>query len=254
MTIVVKLGGRVQSDPRLSGAVRDYRARSKARLCIVHGGGDEVSSLQRTLGHEPSFVNGRRVTTAEDLELVRMVLSGSANKRLVATLRAAGVEAAGISGEDGGLLSAVPIDRERFGHAGKPVKVNTALIDVLLAGGFVPVISPVASDAGSESGAALNVNGDDAAAAIAAELNAELWLISDVEGVLDEHMMTIGRIDAAQLDSLVAAGTVNRGMHAKLEAGFAALEAGASRVRIASLEAFSDDTAGTILSLTPSMR
>jgi acetylglutamate kinase len=253
MTIVIKIGGRVQSDSRLGDAVRRL-AQSGRQICIVHGGGDEVSSLQRSLGLEPVFVNGRRVTTEEDLELVRMVLSGSANKRLVAALRAAGVEAAGISGEDGGLLAAEPIDPARFGRAGRPSRVNRALLDALLAGRFVPVISPVAADAQAKKGAALNVNGDDAAAAIAAELNAQLWLISDVPGVLDEHGATIEQIEPAQLESLISAGTVNSGMHAKLEAGFAALDAGVPLVRIAALDAFWNDTTGTTLTLTPSMR
>jgi acetylglutamate kinase len=205
--------------------------------------------LQRQLGREPEFVNGRRVTTDEDVELVRMVLSGSANKRLVAMLTAAGLPAAGVSGEDGGLLPATPIDA-RLGRAGTPLAPATSLIRVLLAAGFLPVISPVATDSTSTLRAPLNVNGDDAAAAIAAALGAELWMIADVEGVLDAGRAVIQGINAAQLASLVTEGTVNKGMHAKLEAGFAALEAGAPGVRIASLEGLSNVDSGTFLSLT----
>lgn len=254
MTIVVKLGGRVQSDPRLIQAVDDLWRSARGRLCIVHGGGDEVSTLQRQLGREPTFVNGRRVTTDDDLELVRMVLSGSANKRLVSAFLAAGVRAVGISGEDGGLLAATPIDAAQFGRAGKPVAADTAVIESLLLGGFLPVISPVARDATSTTGEALNVNGDDAAAAIAGALSAELWLIADVAGVLDDEGNVIPSLDSAQTDALVSTGVVNKGMHAKLEAGFAALNAGATRVRIASLDAFAQGDAGTLLSLTMSTK
>ncbi|MGK2962668.1 MAG: acetylglutamate kinase [Gemmatimonadaceae bacterium] len=249
MTIVIKLGGRVQSDHRLANALNRLWNANEGAVCIVHGGGDEVSALQRQLGREPEFVNGRRVTTEEDLELVRMVLSGSANKRLVAMLTSAGLPAAGISGEDGGLLPAIPIDA-RLGRAGKPITPGTSLIRTLLAAGFLPVISPVATDSTSTFRAPLNVNGDDAAAAIAAALGAELWMIADVDGVLDAGRAVIQRISAAQLPSLVAAGTVNKGMHAKLEAGFAALEAGAPGVRITSIEGLSSAKAGTSLSLT----
>lgn len=254
MTVVVKLGGRVQSDTRLVDAVRELWSSVPGSFCIVHGGGDEVSTLQRQMGREPTFVNGRRVTTNDDLELVRMVLSGSINKRLVSALGAAGVPAVGISGEDGGLLSAAPIDVEQLGRAGRPVASHTAIIETLFAGGFLPVISPVARDVTSGRGEALNVNGDDAAAAIAGALGAELWLIADVAGVLGGDCSVLSHIEAAQAESLVSTGIVSKGMHAKLEAGFAALGAGCPVVRIASLDAFSNRNAGTFLSLTPSMK
>jgi acetylglutamate kinase len=252
MTVVVKLGGRVQAAAELGSAVRSLCAGERGLLCVVHGGGDEVTALQRELGREPVFVGGRRVTTEEDIDLVRMVLSGSANKRLVSMLSAAGVAAVGISGEDGGLLPAEPIDPERLGRAGKPLVPDTRIIVSLVEKGFLPVISPVGIDA-TEHGGALNINGDDAAAAIASALGAELWMIADVAGVLDEANVVIPEIDPRQAEFFVAAGVVSRGMQAKLEAGFAALNAGSPAVRIASLDAFTDDNAGTFLSLVPSM-
>lgn len=250
---IIKLGGRVQSDPLLVGALSHLWQVEPGNLCVVHGGGDEISSLQRALGREPSFVNGRRVTTDDDIELVRMVLSGTANKRMVAAMSAAGIPAVGVSGEDGGLLSAEPIDTEKFGKSGKPVKAEVHLITSLLASGFLPVISPVATNLQSAEREALNVNGDDAAAVIAAALGAELWLIADVAGVLDGNRELITTLDQATTDSLVTNGTVNSGMHAKLEAGFSALSAGASAVRIAGIEALTGKEAGTLLSLTPIM-
>lgn len=249
---VIKLGGRIQSDPALVSGLVDLWTREPGSFCVVHGGGDEISSLQRALGREPSFVNGRRITTDDDVDLVRMILSGSANKRLVSSLNAAGVESVGISGEDGGVVVAEPIDVEKFGRSGKPVSADTRLIRLLLDASFLPVISPVAASSSSTRDA-LNVNGDDAAAVIASALNAELWLLADVAGVMNDNRQVIDELDQASVDTLVAAGTVNSGMRAKLEAGFAALNAGASKVRIAGLDALSGRESGTLLSLTPIM-
>lgn len=235
--IVIKLGGRVQSRPELALALLARWNASPGSMCVVHGGGDEVSTLQRQMGREPAFINGRRITSDEDIDLVRMVLSGSANKRLVSSLVAAGLAAVGISGEDAGLIEATPIDLASFGRSGTPVAVRTELIESLLLSGFMPVISPVARDISSANGAALNVNGDDAAAAIASALRAELWMIADVEGVLDADRRVISSVDEAKTNALVSSGVVNQGMHAKLEAGFAAISKGATAVRIAGLEA-----------------
>ena len=253
MMKVLKLGGRVQSDPALISALSSMWSSAPGSFCVVHGGGDEISSLQRALGREPSFVNGRRITTEQDVELVRMILSGSANKRLVSALATAGIPSVGISGEDGGLLMAEPIDIDLFGRAGKPTRADTRLVRLLLDSSFLPVVSPVAANEGSLTRDALNVNGDDAAALIAASLGGELWLIADVAGVMDENRRIIEELDQSTVDALVAAGTVNSGMRAKLEAGFAALTAGACKVRIAGLEALSGNESGTLLSLTPIM-
>ena len=254
MTIVVKLGGRVQSDPRLALAVKNLRDRESGSVCIVHGGGDEVSALQRQLGREPSFIGGRRVTTDADLDVVRMVLSGVVNKRIVAMMSAAGIPAVGISGEDGALLPAEPIDLERFGKAGRPLEPDVRILHTLLGAGFLPVISPVGTDVTARDRSALNVNGDDAAAAIAGALCAELWMIADVAGVLDEDGAVIDEMDPGLMSVLVTSGTIISGMHAKLEAGFMALNAGSPAVRIASLAAFTDRTSGTSLSLSTSLR
>lgn len=251
--IVVKLGGRVQSDPGLIPGLAALWRRIPGELAIVHGGGDEVSEMQKRLGREPSFINGRRITSEEDVDLVRMVLSGTANKRLVADLVAAGVPAVGISGEDSGLIEAEPIDLATFGHAGTPVGIRAKLIETLLASSFLPVISPVARDIRSAKGAALNVNGDDAAAALAAAMKAELWMIADVGGVLDANRQVLDSLSKSATDSLFATGVVNRGMHAKLEAGFAALEGGATAVRIAGLEAISKTESEYGTQLTTSM-
>lgn len=253
MMKVIKIGGRVQSDPALAPAIAAAWREFAGSLCVVHGGGDEISAMQRALGREPSFINGRRITTEQDLDLVRMILSGTANKRLVALLAAENIPAVGISGEDGGLLMAEPIDPEKFGRSGRPISANVIVLKTLLEGSFLPVISPIGTDATSVTHDALNVNGDDAAAVIAAALGAELWLVADVAGVMDAGRKLIHELDQATTDALVSQGTVNSGMHAKLEAGFNALNRGATGVRIAGLDALSGKGSGTLLSLTPIM-
>lgn len=251
MITVIKLGGRVQSEPTLIEAIAAFWQRSAGHLCIVHGGGDEISTLQRALGREPSFVNGRRITNAEDIDVVRMVLSGSANKRLVAAFTAEGVPAVGISGEDGSLLAAQPVDG--LGRVGKPTSADPLLIETLMSAGFLPVISPVAFDQ-STPGETLNVNGDDAAAVIASALGAELWLVSDVPGVKDADGNVVASLEPSRVESMVQSGVVNSGMRAKLEAGFDALTRGAASVRIAGIDVLRNDETGTLLSLTPSMK
>lgn len=245
MIRVVKIGGRAQQAAGLIPAlVAAWRA-APSGLVVVHGGGDEVSMLQRAMGRDPQFIGGRRVTTDDDIAILRMTLSGVVNKRLVAALVAHGVPAVGLSGEDAALLSAVPIDVATMGRAGEPTDTNAHLVRHLLKGGFVPVISPLARDAQSDAGDALNVNGDDAAAAIAAALEAtELLLIADVEGVVDQDGV-VATLEADRVPSLVAAGTVTAGMIAKLEASIRALVAGVSRVRIGDLTAIADATRGT---------
>jgi acetylglutamate kinase len=257
MTRVVKVGGRAQSDPRLPIALAtaaQAAARSAghaASLCVVHGGGDEVSALQRRLGLEPTFSGGRRVTSAADLDVVRMVLSGMVNKRLVALLVALGIRAVGISGEDAMLFTAHVTD-PRMGRVGGAVRVAPDLVDALLAGGYVPVISPVARDGDDTGGAGLNVNGDDAAGALAAALHAdELVFVADVSGVL-ENDVTLPTLDADRAAALIASGVAAGGMAAKLEAAVTALRGGVACVRIAGLDGIGDPTAGTRIVLSPS--
>jgi acetylglutamate kinase len=242
---VVKIGGRAQQATALIPALAAAWRATPGGLVVVHGGGDEVTALQRAMGRDPEFIGGRRVTTDADIAILRMTLSGVVNKRLVAALVAEGIPAVGVSGEDAALLSAEPIDTATMGRTGEPAHANVHLLRHLLQGGFLPVISPLARDARSDVGDALNVNGDDAAAAIASALHAsELLLIADVAGVLDEGHV-VGALDAARARALVAAGTVTAGMIAKLEASHRALAAGVSRVRIGDLTAIADASQGT---------
>lgn len=216
-------------------------------VVVVHGGGDEVSVLQSALGGSTKFVNGRRVTMEKDIDIVRMALSGSANKRLVAALNDAGLSAVGLSGEDAALIGATPMDPEQLGFVGAPSKINTKLLRLLIDGGFLPVISPVSRDASGTMGSALNVNGDDAAAAIAVALKAtELLLVADVEGVMADGMV-VQALTPTDAQGLIDNGTAVGGMQAKLQAGMAALAGGVGRVRISDIGAIEDLSRGTTL-------
>lgn len=249
MKRVVKLGGRAQSADLLPALVARAWSESASALCIVHGGGDEVSALQRMLGREPRFAGGRRITTADDLELIRMVLSGAVNKRIVARLCAAGVRAVGVSGEDAALISAEPLGIAEFGHVGMPSCIDTELVESLWLGGFMPVISPLACSASSPS-AALNVNGDDAAAALAVALIAdELLLVADVEGVMDADGEVMRELDVDRARALIASGVAIGGMAAKLEAAHAALAGGVRTVRIADIQGLIQRERGTFVRL-----
>lgn len=257
MTRVIKVGGRAQGDARLASLLAaatgssalDRRNAAVARLVVVHGGGDEISAMQRRLGLEPTFVGGRRVTSEADLEVVRMLLSGTVNKRLVALLVSAGVRAVGLSGEDGGLITARLSDAG-LGRVGCDVSCDARLLDYLVSGAWLPVISPLARDRDSSEGAGLNVNGDDAAAAVAVALGAdELLFLADVEGVLEQDTL-VPKLDRDGIDDLVARGVVQGGMRAKLEAALAALDQGVRSVRIGALAAIADPTLGTTITLS----
>jgi acetylglutamate kinase len=255
-TRVIKVGGRPQLDPALIGSlVRAHRATvssapATARdegFVLVHGGGDEISTLQRLYGVTAEFRGGRRMTSVLDLEIIRMALSGSANKRLVSALVSEHVQAIGLSGEDAGLLIAAPLDPEQFGFVGTPSEVNAQLLRMLLDQQFLPVISPVSRCSDPLLGATLNVNGDDAAAAIAVALKAsELLLVSDVAGVLHEGQ-AIAMLAPEDAQKLIDDGTAQGGMAAKLQAAMRALDGGVERVRISDIAAIEQVDRGTVL-------
>jgi acetylglutamate kinase len=247
MTRVIKVGGRPQTDPALAGLVATSCDAAPGATMIVHGGGDEITALQRAFGIVPSFVDGRRVTTDADIDIVRMALSGVSNKRLVAALAECGVNALGLSGEDGSLIEARPIDRDRLGHVGSPTRINTEFLKALLSAGFVPVISPVSRGVGGTSSIALNVNGDDAAAAIAVDVGAsELLLIVDVDGVMRDGVV-LEEVDADEAHRMLDDGSATGGMRAKLQAAVLAANAGVPRVRIGSIHSITDSTLGTFV-------
>lgn len=250
MTRVLKVGGRPQADPALASLIAETWDALSGAMVLVHGGGGDISALQNAMGVSAQFVDGRRVTTAQDVEFVRMALSGTANKRLVSSLVREGVRAVGISGEDASLIAATPVDSGKLGHVGTPQRINGSLLLHLIDGGYLPVISPVSRNIAHELGAALNVNADDAASAIAIAIEAdELLIISDVPGVLvdDEPIPTL---TIAEARGLVRDALATGGMRTKLLAATAAAAGGVKRVRITDLDGIKDPSRGTVIEHT----
>ena len=179
-----------------------------------------------------------------------MALSGTANKRLVSSLVREGVRAIGLSGEDASLIAATPLDPTRLGHVGVPQKINNSLLLHLIDGGYLHVISPVSRNVGHELGPALNVNADDAAAAIAIAIEAEeLVIVSDVPGVMVDDKPAAA-LSLPEARGLVRDGRASGGMRAKLTAAVAAAEGGVKRVRITDLSGIKDRKRGTLIQKT----
>jgi acetylglutamate kinase len=222
-------------------------ARALVRLdpvVVVHGGGRAVSALSRRLGLPVEKRDGRRVTSPEVAEVVELVMGGPVNRQVVMALRAAGLDAVGLSGVDGGLLTARPIPGE-LGHVGEIAQVRVALLESFLLAGLTPVIAPMAPEASGAEGTPLNVNADDAAAAVAGALRAaELLFVSDVPGVEVDGAIRPA-LEAGDVETLVELGMATNGMAAKLRAASAALRAGARAVRIGDLHLLEDAGAGT---------
>ncbi|HZM16255.1 MAG TPA: acetylglutamate kinase [Candidatus Krumholzibacteria bacterium] len=233
VTVVFKYGGSVQEDATLARTWAHDLAtlvRLGLRPIVVHGGGPELTRVMQRLGVEPRFVDGHRITDAETATLAEMVFA-RINKQIVALLARVGVRAMGISGSDGGLLQVRthrPEGRD-LGFVGAVEAVDPAPLLHLQQGGFVPVISPTATDA---CGQLHNINADFVAAAVAAAMHAsELVFLSDVPGYLEDgHPVAI--LAASRAQALLRAGAVQGGMQPKLEAALQALAAGVPRVRL----------------------
>ena len=232
MKLLVKLGGTLLDVE----ATRERLARQIAAvarttaLVVVHGGGRQLTQYLSERGVESRFVDGLRVTTPEILDAVVKVVAGSVNRQLVATLNCAGARAVGISGVDANLVEAEQLD-PALGSVGRVTRANPALLDVLLAGGFLPVVACVAS---GRDGRFYNVNADQMAMACAAAFGADqLIFLTDVEGVMDGGKHRVAHLTPARSEEMIAAGIATGGMLAKLNAAQAALRQGVPQVRIA---------------------
>jgi acetylglutamate kinase len=241
---VVKIGGAALADSSWLDAFASAAAASAVPTVIVHGGGPDITLLSDRLGVEVRWHEGRRVTDAAALDVAGMVLNGRVNKKIVGALVRAGVDAIGISGIDGGLLRADVAQGGALGRVGRIASVRTALLHALLAAGHTVVLSPMSL---GPDGEPLNVNADDAAAAVASSLAAtELVFLTDVPGVRDAEGVR-AFLDAGEASVLVQSGVASGGMGVKLSAGVQALGSGVPAVRIGDTSVLFDGAAGTVL-------
>jgi acetylglutamate kinase len=259
-TIVIKYGGAAMVDERLKeGVCQDVVLMHYVgmRPVLVHGGGPEVSEVMRRLGKEPSFVNGLRVTDAETMEIVEMVLAGKTNKSIVGAINRQGGQAVGLSGRDADLIVADKAQAEvDLGFVGRVRQVNPGILETLAAGGYIPVISTVACGPDGES---YNVNADSVAGEMAARLKAEkLILMTDVPGILqdvEDPDSLISAMSADEAMEMVRSGRASRGMIPKIEACVAAVRGGVERAHIIDgrrprallMEMFTDTGIGTMI-------
>jgi acetylglutamate kinase len=257
-TVVVKYGGHAMDDPEL--AVLFASDVVLMRLVginpvVVHGGGPQITELMRRLGKEPEFVEGRRVTDAETVDIVRMALVGKVNREVVAMVNRLGSYAVGLSGEDAGLIRVDQRD-PKLGYVGDVRAIDPTIVLRLVREELIPVIATVGVD---DEGQAYNVNADTVAGAIAESLGAEkLVYLTDVAGVYAEwpdESSLIPRIDIEGLEKLVADGKVSEGMIPKLESCVHALRHGVRRAHILDgriphallLEFFTREGVGTMI-------
>jgi acetylglutamate kinase len=216
--LVVKLGGTTIAEQQ--GVLDEIARIARTRpVVVVHGGGKRLTAWLDRLGVPTRFERGRRVTDDAAIEVAWAVLAGLVNGELVAALRGAGADAVGLSGVDGDLLHGERIPE--LGRVARVVAVNRDLLDSLLVAGRVPVIAPLARD---EDGVVCNVNADEAAAGIAADVGARRTvLLTDVDAVLDAGGRAIRTLGAATAEALIADGTIAGGMVPKVEAALGAL-------------------------------
>ncbi|WP_134725460.1 acetylglutamate kinase [Paracoccus luteus] len=257
--VVVKFGGNAMGDDAaMAEFARDIVLMKQVGIhpVVVHGGGPMINDLLERLGIESRFVRGKRVTTAEAVQVVEMVLSGLVNKRIVQAINDAGGRAIGISGKDDDLMVCEADDPE-LGFVGRPVEMNVQIIRDLYLAGLIPVIAPVAT--GMADNETFNVNGDTAAGAIAGALRADrLLLLTDVSGVKDASGQVLTQINPDQLRAMIADGTVAGGMIPKTETALKALAEGVRAVVILDgrvpnatlLELFTEQGAGSLIRAT----
>ena len=235
--IVVKYGGAAMTDPELRKQVIQDVVLLKLvgfKPVIVHGGGKEINAWLKKVGKVPNFINGRRVTDAETMEIVEMVLN-KVNKDLVSLVNALGVKGIGISGKDGGLIRVEKqlIDGIDYGYVGAIQEVNPKIICDLLDEDYLPVVSPISFNENYES---YNLNADDAGCAVASALKAEkLAFMTDVEGVyrdFEDKSSLISEMTVTEAKEFIAGGMAGGGMIPKLQGCIAAINNGVSRVHI----------------------
>jgi acetylglutamate kinase len=243
--IVVKFGGHAMVDEKL--ASQFARDMVMLKVCglnpiVVHGGGPQINKMLDKLAVKPEFRDGLRVTDAETMAVVEMVLSGAINKSIVASIQKAGGRAVGISGKDGNLLIAEKVTKTKrnpetgkdevidFGQVGDPARINAEILHTIMKSDAIPVVAPVGI---GWDGDTYNVNADTAAGAIASATHAKrLLLLTDVAGVLDKNKNLISELKIGDVPDLIAEGTITGGMIPKVESAVAVVESGVEGVII----------------------
>ena len=232
--VVVKIGGSTLGSHDTS--LRDLVTLQQegVDVVVVHGGGNVISDWMKRQGIPPRFVRGLRVTDAPSLEIVSAVLTGLVNKELVSTLQALGGRAIGLSGVDGGMLEARIADPE-LGYVGEIQRVNREPVQMILDGGFIPMVAPLGLDCEADTphtGGALNINGDTVAGELAHALGSQcLVFLTDVEGIMDGNGRVMRRLDRHTGNLVFRSGVVQGGMIPKLAACLRALEPGSESRR-----------------------
>lgn len=234
MRILVKVGGApIEAEAGRCALAHSLASAARAghEVVLVHGGGNQIRALGQRLGIADRYVDGLRVTDAETADLALMTLGGTVNRQLVASLQANGVRAAGLTGADGHTFVVRRYERagQDLGYVGEVARVDSRLVDTLLAAGYVPVLATVAPLAAGEDAPAdrfYNVNADQAAGPLAAALGAEAVLfLSDVPGVKDAEGRTLATLTPSRCQALQRDGTIRGGMIPKVEAALHAVAA-----------------------------
>ncbi|MHC1692770.1 MAG: acetylglutamate kinase [Sphaerochaetaceae bacterium] len=259
--VVVKYGGSAMVDNDIKMSVIQDIAMLKRigiKPVVVHGGGNTITQLLDRLGKKSQFVDGLRVTDAETAQVAEMVLSGNISKELVQCLQSQGINAVGINGKDGDTLVAVKklSDGKDLGFVGEVSKVNTGLLETLIANDFVPVVAPVGTDS---LGNTYNINADYAASAIAGALHAQkLVFLTDVEGILrdrNDPESILRHLTLAEAEAFIADGTISGGMIPKAQCCMDGIRQGVQSVHILDgrlphsmlLEIFTNEGIGTMM-------
>jgi acetylglutamate kinase len=225
-TIVVKYGGHAMGAGGMTFA-QDIVLLRQVGIdpIVVHGGGPQINRMLDRLGIKSNFINGLRITDAETMEVVEMVLAGTINKQLVGAINGAGGCAIGVCGKDGNLVVARKLTRNGdLGFVGEPERINATVIDGFRRAAMIPVIAPIGVGAAGET---YNINADTVAGAVAAAAQASRFLLlTDVPGVLDADGKLIPELSAAEARRLIGDGTISGGMIPKVETCLEAVDGG----------------------------
>ncbi len=238
MSIVIKISGHELDSADYLAALAGVLAEISEPIIIVHGGGREISAMQERMGITPILVDGIRVTDAESLALVEMVLCGAVNKRLVRTLVSAGVNAIGLSGVDMGMIRAHKLAHPTvdMGFTGAVRAIHAEPLHLLMRSGFVPVIAPICMGETSS----MNVNADMVAGAVAAAVDAEqVFFLSNVPGVLRDGVL-LPELNAAEAHALIESGVIFGGMIPKVRVALEAVEQGVRAAVITNVDGLRD--------------